>query len=248
MQATITTTNKRGDQLFKLLPPSLETLIDTRHTQKYTWHIGENPDYDENTLQWHAVSGDLYYAVDHDLPDFYEGDINDWNVCWVEVPLDRGVNNTSYAMICNKLIITRIATIRQLRETNNPVYRQLVAYLAYQHKRVSPALLSLTYYDWLLYLMGTAWPSDLNMIPEEHRTLDMCAFANILHPNNGILVPKESDKREYVKTFVMKDHFMLLNFRFFTDRANEGVKVVTTSEQLTKYLMDNYKRYKDGYI
>lgn len=181
------TTNRYGDQLYVFLPPDMKTVTLWPDKYKYQWHAGKNPHTTCLLTNWSAEAAPLYWAIYLNLSSSLEN-LHLWKLCWVSVPHEY-VIKSEVSIGCFRLFIDRIRTVEELRQCDDPLYRQIMAFIAFLCNPGTRFSKHFTEFDQMLELQGRLYYRRQVHVPEEYtHSVDWYTLLAIVCPQHIHLV------------------------------------------------------------
>lgn len=178
------TTNKYGDQLYVFLPPDMKTSMDfLSRNHKYQWRAGRNPLSPWLITNLFAEASPLYWAIYLNLSSSLEN-LHMWKLCWVSVPQDDVVKS-EVKVRCFRLFIDRIRTVEELRQCDDPLYRQIMAFCAFICKPGTRYSQCFTEFDQMLDFQSRLYYRRQVHVPEEYtHSVDWYTLLTIVCPQH----------------------------------------------------------------
>ena len=179
----LVTTNSYDRQLFRLLPPGWEEFVANNLYKDYQWRFGMNPESGDWSDS--IIIGDIVNAC-WNLKRQDKPNIHQYTLCWVGVPQKSAQEGLIY-ISAKRAVIYRAMTVDELRKTDDPMYRVVIACAINADSDVIRDISLVTEIECIYYIMNISSCDDLIEIPQYARTGVVYFFARIMYPNNTII-------------------------------------------------------------
>lgn len=179
----LVTTNCYERQLFRLLRPGWSEYVANYLYKDYQWRFGMNPEYGD----WSStiVIGDIVSAC-WNLKRQDKPNIHQYTLCWVGVPKISAWS--AYKRVnARRAVIYRAVTVDELRKTDDPMYRVVIACAINADIDFIRDISLVTEIECIYYIMNSSSCNDLLEIPQYAHTSVVYFFARIMYPNNTII-------------------------------------------------------------